>query len=111
MSNRHSSIGKHVRLIMVCWILSTSLNHIPLDPLHSRASIILTQVSIDSTDLKKTPNSEENNNIDPSGAEASDRQAPSEGHQAKQKQKKTYKTFSPSEKIDVDQAVDFPADI
>ena len=121
MKNYHIIIGKHVSLLLILLVLgafsslSLGMAQEPgataCDQYRTRTAIVLAQTSENTADQKNTTGSEEKNNATSTDGKPSETRTPPKEQQTQSKKKKTYKDFSPSEKIDVDQAVDFPADI
>ena len=113
MKNRRNRMVKHVGPIMMMLVLYAPQNFSPIlfDTYGSRSSIVLVQAYEDSAGPNKIDGSEKNNHADSSAGKPSDRQAPPDGQPPPHEQRKTHEDFSPSERIEVDQAVDFPADI
>ena len=121
MKNHHRSIGKHVSLIILLLVLYAPSNRslgmaqepdsMACDQYRNRAVIVIAQASKDAADQENATGSEKKHNAVSSDRKPSETQTPSKDQQSQHKKKKTFKDFSPSEKIEVDQAVDFPVDI
>ena len=88
---------------------ANAFGHTPFNTTDSRISVRFTQVSENPANQEKAENTGKNGSAGPTGDKSPSVQIPSGGKPVKEK--KSYQKFSPSERIDVDQVVDFPADI
>jgi hypothetical protein len=86
-----------------------AFGHTPFNTTDNRISMYFAQVSENPGNQEKAENTGKNRSAGPSGDKFPSAQTPSGGKLVKEK--KSYQKFSPSERIDVDRVVDFPADI
>ena len=90
---------------------ANAFGHTPFNTTDSRISVYFAQVSENPVNQEKAEKTGKNGSAGPSGDKSPPAQTSSGGKPVKENEKKSYQKFSPSERIDVDQVVDFPTDI